>query len=117
MPLRIRSSCLTVVVGLLLVPANTLPQYTPAKVSVDWNKVQALSKTMVSIEDPPEPPILRRSPIHDQIYKALRDFHADYARQVPWYTWPKMGVAELKPPENGKTYWDFSLMDETLKTL
>jgi hypothetical protein len=67
---------------------------------------------MVSIEDPPEPPILRRSPVHDGIYEALRDFHADYARQVTWYTWPKMGVAELKRPENGKTYWDFSLMDE-----
>ncbi len=24
----------------------------------------------------------------------------------------QMGVAELRPPENGKTYWDFSLMDQ-----
>jgi hypothetical protein len=31
---------------------------------------------------------------------------------VTWYPWPKMGVAELKPPENGKAYWDFALMDE-----
>ena len=49
---------------------------------------------------------------HDPIYKALRDLHADYPRLQPWFPYPKMVVAELKPPENGKTYWDFALMDE-----
>ena len=51
-------------------------------------------------------------PTHDPIYTALRDLHADYARLQPWYPYPRMAVAELKPPENGKTYWDFSLMDQ-----
>jgi hypothetical protein len=105
---------LAVAAGMLmsLAAVSASPQDTPAKVSVGWNKVRALSNTSVSIEDPPEPPLLRSSPIHDQIYKALRDFHADYARQVTWHAWPKMGVAELKPPENGEAYWDFALMDE-----
>ncbi len=30
---------------------------------------------------------------------------------MPWLPYPKLGVAELDPPENGKTSWDFSLID------
>ncbi len=32
-------------------------------------------------------------------------------RYVPWLPYPKLGVAELQPPSNGKTSWDFSLID------
>ena len=100
------------ILGLLFMPLSIFSQNAPAKVSVDWNKVTAVSKTVVSIEVDPEPPMLRSSPIHDQLFKVLLDLHPDYARMVTWYPWPRMGIAELKPPENGKTYWDFSLMDE-----
>ena len=112
MQLEIRTTGLMLVLGLLFMPLSIFSQNAPAKVSVDWNKVTAVSKTVVSIEVDPEPPMLRSSPIHDQLFKVLLDLHPDYARMVTWYPWPKMGVAELNPPENGKTYWDFSVMDE-----
>jgi len=85
---------------------------SPIKVEVQWSKALRESKTTISIQDCPEPPLRRGRPTHDPIYKALRDLHADYARLQPWSPYPKMTVAELKPPENGKTYWDFALMDE-----
>jgi hypothetical protein len=85
---------------------------TPSRAEVQWDKVVRVSRTSVSIQDCPEPPLRRGRPTHDPIYKALRDLHADYARLQPWFCYPRMVVAELKPPENGKTYWDFSLMDE-----
>ncbi len=80
-------------------------------ITVDWNKVVAQSRTSLSIQVCPEPPMRRGSPIHDQIYGALRDMKIDYARLQPWYPYPRLGVAELEPPEDGKTSWDFSLID------
>ncbi|HXX21604.1 MAG TPA: glycosyl hydrolase family 39 [Terriglobia bacterium] len=110
----IRNHRLAIAAGFLMcvVAASALPQDAPAKLSVDWTKVTALSKTTVSIQDCPEPPLWRGSPAHDGIYKALLDLHADYPRLQPWFTYPRVTVAELKPAENGKTYWDFSLMDQ-----
>jgi len=93
-------------------PSILLSGEPPAKAEVQWDKVLRVWKTSVSIQDCPEPPLRRGRPTHDPIYKALRDLHADYPRLQPWFPYPKMVVAELKPPESGKTYWDFALMDE-----
>ncbi len=41
----------------------------------------------------------------------MHNLQAEYARFGAWYVFPKLGVAELAPPQDGKTYWDFSLMD------
>ena len=49
--------------------------------------------------------------IHDNAFKALRDLQADYVRYVPWLPYPRLGVAELEPPQDGKTSWDFSVID------
>jgi hypothetical protein len=37
--------------------------------------------------------------------------NCDYVRYVPWFPYPRLGVAELEPPQDGKTSWDFSLVD------
>ena len=110
----IRTYRLVIATGFLMsaVGLSAIAQNAPAKVSVNWNHVTAVSKTNVSIQDCPEPPLWRGSPAHDGIYKALRDLHADYARLQPWFTYPVVTVAELKPPQDGKTYWDFALMDQ-----
>jgi hypothetical protein len=84
----------------------------PLKVATDWGKIVGVSKANVSIQVCPEPPMRRGYPIHDQLFKALHDLGADYARLQPWFPYPKMAVAELRPPENGKTFWDFTLMDQ-----
>jgi hypothetical protein len=55
---------------------------------------------------------MRRShPANKNIYKALRDAKVDYARLQPWFAFPRLGVAELEAPKDGKTYWDFAEMD------
>ena len=57
------------------------------------------------------PPLQRGTPVHDNAFKALDDLVADYVRYVPWLPYPKLGVAELEPPKDGKTSWDFTLID------
>ena len=81
------------------------------KVTVDWKTIKGHSKTILSIQDCPEPPIMRGHAIHDQAYAALRSLHMDYARLQPWYPYPNLGVAELEPPSAGHTHWDFKYMD------
>lgn len=84
----------------------------PSEITIQWGKVEAVSHTGVSIQVCPEPPLLRGRPIHDQLFKALHDLNADFARLQPWYPYPTMSVAELKPPSATETYWNFGLMDE-----
>ncbi|HZQ52408.1 MAG TPA: glycosyl hydrolase family 39 [Bryobacteraceae bacterium] len=80
-------------------------------VKIDWNKAQLVSKTTPTLQVVVNPPLRRGSPIHDRVYSELQKLGADYVRYVPWLPYPKLGVAELQPPENGKTSWDFSLID------
>jgi glycosyl hydrolase family 39 (putative alpha-L-iduronidase) len=81
------------------------------KLSVDWNKVSTVSNTTATLQVVVNPPLRRGSAIHDRVFQGLRDLGADYVRYVPWLPYPKLGVAELEPPANGKTSWDFSLID------
>jgi len=107
---RRRLSSLTAVAfGVFLGPA--LAQPPPDKVSVQWDKVTRVSKTIPTLQVVVNPPLRRGSAIHDNAFKALRDLQADYVRYVPWLPYPKLGVAELEPPKDGATSWDFSLID------
>ena len=54
------------------------------------------------------------SPIHKQVFKALKDLQADYVRYVPWFPYPKLAVAELEPPTKTNTFWDFTYLDSTM---
>ncbi len=82
-----------------------------AKVTVNWDKVVRVSKTTPTLQVVVNPPLRRGSAIHDRVFQALRDLGCDYVRFVPWLPYPRLGVAELAPPEDGKTSWDFSLID------
>src|SRR5579863_8944116 len=83
----------------------------PGTVTVNWEKVISVSKTSPTLQVVVNPPLRRGTPVHDNTFQALHDLHADYVRYVPWLPYPKLGVAELDPPANGKTSWDFSLID------
>lgn len=48
-----------------------------------------------------------RNPIHDNAWASLKALQADLVRFVPWFPYPKMGVAELDPPTASKTSWNF----------
>ena len=82
-----------------------------AKVTVNWDKVVTVSKTTPTLQVVVNPPLRRGSQIHDRVFQALHELGADYVRYVPWLPYPKLGVAELEPPQDGKTSWDFSLID------
>src|SRR5580704_778601 len=83
----------------------------PAKVAVHWDKVTGVSKTTATLQVVVNPPLRRGSTIHDNAFKSLHDIQADYVRYVPWLPYPKLGIAELEPPADGKTSWDFTAIN------
>jgi hypothetical protein len=89
----------------------TVAQDPPAKVVVNWDKVVRVSQTAPTLQVVVNPPLQRGTPVHDNAFKALHDLGADYVRYVPWLPYPKLGVAELEPPKDGKTSWDFTPID------
>ena len=94
-----------------LLSLRVLPEFQRRK---DFHRLEGLARPIkddFSIQDCPEPSIRPGHVIHDQAYAALRGLHMDYARIQPWFPYPKLGVAELDPPSNGKTHWDFAGMD------
>jgi len=87
------------------------------KVTVQWDKVITVSKTTPTLQVVVNPPLRRGTKIHDRVFQALHELGADYVRYVPWLPYPKLGVAELEPPQDGKTSWDFSLLDPMMEDL
>jgi len=101
-------------VAVALLAASSAASETHGMIGVEWDKGLRTSKTAVSIAMCVEPPLRRGSPIHDQLFEAVRDLRGDYVRFVPWHPYPKLAVVELEPPHDGKTFWDFSAMDSIL---
>jgi len=88
-----------------------LAQESPARLTVAWDKVTRVSKTTPTLQVVVNPPLRRGTPVHDGAFQSLRDLQADYVRYVPWLPYPRLGVGELEPPKDGKTSWDFTLID------
>jgi hypothetical protein len=83
----------------------------PVKVTVEWDRVDRVSRTTTTLQVVVNPPLRRGSAIHDAAFRALRDLQADHVRFVPWLPYPRLAVAELEPPRDEGTSWDFSLID------
>ena len=95
-----------------LIASGTLrAQDQPAKLKIDWSRTVRVSQTTPTLQVVVNPPLRRGTSVHDNAYKALHDLGADYVRYVPWLPYPRLGIPELEPPANGKTSWDFSLID------
>ncbi len=92
-------------VGLLPAAGNAI------KVTVDWSKVVRVSRTTPTFQVVVNPPLRRGASLHDPAFRAVHDLGCDIVRYVPWLPYPKLAVAELEPPRDGKTFWDFSLID------
>jgi hypothetical protein len=86
-------------------------QESSAQYVVHWDKVTGESKATPTLQVVVNPPLRRGTPVHDNAFRALHDLGADYVRYVPWLPYPRLGVAELEPPKDGKTSWDFSVID------
>lgn len=98
--------------AIMLVCAGVVTcQDQPITVSVHWDKVIRISQTTPTLQVVVNPPLQRGTSAHDNAFHALQDLGADYVRYVPWLPYPKLAVAELEPPKDGKTSWNFSLID------
>jgi hypothetical protein len=104
--LRSSTLCLMLTCAALRVFAQA-----PAKIEINWGKIESSSKTSATLQVVVNPPLHRGNIVSTNAYKAVRELGADYVRYVPWLPYPKLGVAELEPPNTGKTSWDFSLID------
>jgi len=98
-------------VFMLAISLTSSAQDSPAQLTVHWDRVTKESRTTPTLQVVVNPPLRRGTPAHDNAFQALHDLGADYVRYVPWLPYPRLGVAELEPPKDGKTYWDFSLID------
>jgi len=77
--------------------------------TANWADVLQVSKTITTLQVVANPVLNPlTSPVAKQAWKSLADLKADLVRYVPWFPYPKVGVAELNPPKNGKTSWDFT---------
>jgi len=85
-------------------PTRNVPQ-------IDWNQVAGDMKTTPTLQVVVNPKLRRGSPIHDRAFEELRKLGADYVRYVPWFPYPYDAIAELYPPSDGKTSWDFTRID------
>jgi hypothetical protein len=99
----------------LLVAPLAAGQAAPAnQIKIDWTKQTAVSKSTPTLQVVVNPMLLRGAKMHDGSFAALHALGADYVRYVPWLPYPKQAVAELQPPKDGKTSWDFRYIDTTL---
>jgi hypothetical protein len=83
----------------------------PVKVDVHWDKVIRVSKTVPTILYIGTPLTKRGAPLHDPMLKAIKDLGADDVRYAPCNLYPRLSIAELEPPTQTSTSWDFSLID------
>lgn len=87
---------------------------SPNEVKIDWTKTVTVSRSTPTLQVVVNPQLLRGAKLHDSSFAALHALGADYVRYVPWLPYPRQAVAELAPPANGNTSWDFSHIDPTL---
>ncbi len=81
------------------------------KVDISWDKIDRVSKTTPTLQVVVNPPLQRKSSIHDRVFAELKNLGADCVRYVPWLPYPKLAVAELEPPTANMTSWNFTLID------
>ena len=85
------------------------------KLAIHWDQVTVVSKTTPTLQVVVNPQLRPGQALAAAAYMALKDLGADGVRYVPWLPYPKLAVAELKPPTPQKTSWDFSLIDPMTK--
>ncbi len=111
MRLRVAAICLSAILAPAAVSVVVGAQEKPERVDVLWDKVIRTTQTTATLQVVVNPPLRRGTKIHDNAFQSLKDMQADYVRYVPWLPYPRLGVAELEPPKDGKTFWDFTLID------
>jgi len=74
-----------------------------------WNEITSVSKAITTLQVVGNPLLNpETSPVADKIFALLSQLNTNLIRYVPWFPYPKVGVAELNPPKGGATSWDFT---------
>lgn len=81
---------------------------------INWEQVTSTSRSTPTLQVVVNPKLAHQGSLNEASFKALHDLGADYVRYVPWLPYPKQAVAELEPPSEARTSWDFSHIDPTL---
>lgn len=110
----VRNATGALLAGLLLISA-TVSLQAQNKITIHWDQTVRQSKTTPTLQVVVNPLLERGSSIHDGTFKALKNLGADMVRFVPWFPYPHMAVAELKPPTATETFWDFSKIDPIME--
>ncbi len=84
-------------------------------VSVRWSEVTGASLATPTLQVVVNPLLRPPSPVARRAILAVQRLKADYVRFVPWLPYPQLAVAELYPPSQGKTFWDFKLIDPMVR--
>jgi hypothetical protein len=100
----------TITIVAISLALNNAKAQTPS-ISVQWDKQTMVSKSTPTLQVVGNPMLRRGASMHDGSFQAVHTLDADYVRYVPWFPYPKLAVAELKPPTDKETFWDFSLID------
>jgi hypothetical protein len=114
---KIRQIALVISLVLLVMAANgalvaqAAPTAQAPSVIVKWERKISTNHTVPTLQAVINPMLRRGSPIHDAAIESLQKLGADYVRYAFWFPYPKMAVAELRPPEADQTFWDFQYMD------
>jgi hypothetical protein len=98
----------------LLAPAAMNAQ-DAIKVNVNWNKTLIVSKTTTTTQFLASGYAIPGGKFYDQLYRNLQNLHTNFTRLQYWYPFPKLVVAELKPPTTKTTSWDFNYLDPLLE--
>jgi Glycosyl hydrolases family 39 len=91
-------------------PRVTAMTSAPPIMAIGWDDVVAISEVNATTQIGAAGP----GPLHDKVYRQLRQFSPEYPR---WQLWgggskdPNLGNAEVLPPANGVSHWDFSRID------
>jgi len=93
-----------------VIASPTLLAQNEPSIIVNWQKTTT-NRTVPTLQAVVNPMLRRGSPLHDASFEALRRLGADYVRYAFWLPYPKLSVAELRPPDATQTYWDFQYMD------
>ncbi len=101
-----------VLVMLTAASALCLPGFARGSysVTINWAHVLRVSNTYLSLMA--APPDREKDPAgYHRAVEAIKALGPEYYRFVAWYPVPTRAVAELEPPHEGKTFWNFSLID------
>lgn len=107
----------TSITALVAAPAlvGLLPaQETSTAVSAKWNEVTRVTQTVPTTQILAHKYTLPESPVHDALFKALRELHTNDTRLQLWYSVANQAVPELKEPTLTETFWDFRHADQLM---